>query len=336
MRLHRPVCVLGGLALLLATAACGGDATSGDDWPATSTLVDTRALSWADGSVIHLPGGDETDTHERVVSYVLAGDGAYARVGDPNSAALSVVHVTAGGAEATGIKADSLAASPDGRYLVTTDPTAGGDGLADENPLTIIDLETGTQVLHSGRYMGDPAGDDNYDDVDPGVLLVDDTDAYIDTVDGLRRFALATGGSRPLTQAERFAPDAPWNNIGQEPRTRWNADHTWAFETPVAAGWQGRFRDAGHRTVTPRTGASRWHFRLWLDAHTALGYAIKGPGDPHRRRLTAGDTAALMTCTVPDGACRVVPGSAKPYQQVRPYSDDPYDDIRPLPENQLP
>jgi hypothetical protein len=59
--------------------------------------------------------------------------------------------------------------------------------------------------------------------------------------------------------------------------------------------------------LVPRPGTTNWRFDRWLDLHTVVGFAnenLRDPDDPEVLK-----PSSLLTCTVPDGACTLIPDS---------------------------
>jgi hypothetical protein len=59
--------------------------------------------------------------------------------------------------------------------------------------------------------------------------------------------------------------------------------------------------------IIPRPDAISWRLDQWLDDTTVVGFANEGLDNPDRVKETK--PSSLMTCTVPDGSCTIVPDS---------------------------
>ena len=104
-----------------------------------------------------------------------------------------------------------------------------------------------------------------------------------------------------------WKPSARWNAI--DVRLPSHADSTspdgsWAIDD---RGEVEVLLSADGERVRPRTGTPRWGLGWWIDDETVVGVALSGPG----RGASVGpdDTATLITCRVPDGACEDVEGT---------------------------
>ena len=64
----------------------------------------------------------------------------------------------------------------------------------------------------------------------------------------------------------------------------------------------------GSGAYDARGGTDRWGLTAWLDDTTVVGYSVDGPGPDDQ--VAPGDSLALVTCTVPDGSCATVDGTA--------------------------
>lgn len=321
------------LAMLLTAAAltaCGSDGADGAlDWPASRDVAGADSgLVWADAPTgdVHLADGSTLAGDRAISSFVVAGRGAY--VVDDDSA---LVEVTADGSRATGAHVDQrLRASPGGRYLAFIDPLAGPlyqeDPAGDVHQMTsvVVDLETGQEIFRSTRGMGDPQEDDLvdlYEDASYGVLGLTDDTAWIEPATGdVLAIDLASGDVSTVPD-DPSGDRQPWETGTISPPTTGgaaNPDRTWGIyhvtvEDPDLSDVSGlRFsRDelepADGQRVVPRPDARTWSFEQWIDESTVAGFANPGLGDPDR--ITDPLPRSVMTCTVPDGSCTIVPDS---------------------------
>lgn len=311
-------------ALLLALpvlVACGEDAGTDADpvaWPTAGAEVALDGLAWASGDgTIHLGDGSTLDAGTPLRSFVLARGGAYVvprdgqglrRVGPDRTADLPARP-----------DPESLAASPDGRYLALIDRTGPEDQF--DTPLAeavVVDLVTGEEVLRSAEGMGDPASDDLtdlYEELEPAVLGVDDRHAYVLTTRDLRAVDLDTGEVEVVGDAGTDPRALPWYDALHPGLVADSPDGAWSIRAgqggvPRLVADTGRTvtttltpADVGVDPLAPSPGELSWTLDSWLDATHAAGRAVLtdpygGPGEP-----------ILITCAVPSGACRAVPGT---------------------------
>ncbi|AWB93018.1 hypothetical protein [Aeromicrobium chenweiae] len=319
------------LTLLLTAAvltACGSsDDGAGLDWSSTKAPVGAdTGLVWADALTgeIHLSDGQTLDADRAISSFVVAGDGAY--VVDKDDDAL--IEVTADGARPTGAHVETRAkASPSGRYLAFIDTLAGPkfEGTVHQLTSVVVDLKTGEEVFRSTRGMGDVEDDDLtdlYEDADYGVLAVNDETAWISVPEGdVLSIDLSTGKATSKRDTDTSNPKNPWvgPRFAPEPSEGpANPDRTWGIsrisrDVPaLAADPAFRFdRDeltsADGARLVPRTGAVSWRLEAWVDSETVVGHANDNLDNPDF--VKDPKTPSLMTCTVPDGACTLVPDS---------------------------
>lgn len=323
------------LALGPVLAGCGDDSGGGrtSAWPAAEVSVETRGLVWASGSTIHLGDGTTLDAGTPIRSYVVAQGGAYV-VPDTSSDEQpwpELVRVTPGGTERLGVRpeSDSLSPSPDGRYLAFLDRSGERDQY--DTPVAeavVVDLRTGDEVLRSDDGMGDPDIDDLtdlYEDATPYVLGVDDDHAWIHTVGDVRSIELATGDVEEV-DVDGGITGEPWYDALRTELVPDSPDGAWTIrpredgeggedDGPQLVADDGTTVDArltpaglGHTTdpALPPSLAPTihgWTIDSWLDATTAVGVARVVPP------LAADQVMVVITCTVPTGACRVVPGT---------------------------
>ncbi|PKH40650.1 hypothetical protein CXG46_11695 [Nocardioides alpinus] len=291
------------VVLSVALAACGEDGSSvgtgepGNEpsaWGTSQDPVATAPLVWESDGVVHLSDGTEVELGGPTSSYVVAGDGVFfvPSASEDAAAAEDVasgeVHFAAPGGEATDtglrLRADTLRASTDGRYLVGIDVESGdedeyGTPVAE---LVVLDLREGVEVAQTSQGLGDTGDDlaDLYEDAEIGVVAVTDDTAYVDAVDTTLAVDLAGGGTTDAGDVSVPVPGAP--------------------ESPDGA-WTIR-QDGDRAAVLGKDGTAvrldvptpRWTLDWWADAETAVGVAVADDG-----------SSALLTCRVPDGACEV-------------------------------
>lgn len=316
---HRAALVAPTLSVVLALTGCGdpdggAEPSGGPDWAASADPVATDTLAWAADGVIHL-GDASLDAGAPIEAYVVAGDGAYV----VSEGSTQLLLVRAGGAEETGAHADpdSLRASPDGRYLAFLDPEAGERDRYDTPQVVtvVVDLSSGREVLRSTEGMGDLASDDLadlYEDATPGVLGVSDEVAWVRATSRVLAVDLATGKVTDQPDEDPSDPTTqPWDAPRYPDSGPWNADRTWAIDQ---AETRDRFISADGGTVEPSPGTPTWSLSRWLDATTAVGFAVDAPADDGYLDQQAART--LMTCTVPDAACTLVAGTGGPLGRV--------------------
>ncbi|MFW6773533.1 hypothetical protein ACOACO_04560 [Nocardioides sp. CPCC 205120] len=300
-RPSRLVTAAAALVLAVAVSACdaggaGGtgvtddpDASDGPDavdWPSAGEPLAVDGLVWAADGTVHLPDGTRVvvgDATRETGDYVVAGGGVWFRgyrtpadvpAGAEDLGPADALHVAdaTGRATEVGIGVDSLAASPDGRYVALIDLTSGpedryGTPLAE---VVVVEAATGAEVLRSADGMGDPRSDDLaalYPDAEIEVLGFADGRVWVETAEGLRTFDPATGDS---AEGERDAvpAGAPWLEVGG--------------------------------AAPPGVDPERWRALSRLSDGTLVG-VVPDPG-------TAG--GVLTTCAVPAGPCAPVEGSA--------------------------
>lgn len=310
---------LAALALVVPLlAGCGEDTgePGAADWPAARAEVELRGLVWAgpDGT-IHLGDGSTLDAGGAVRSFVLARGGAYVVREDDDT----LLRVGPEGTEELAARPDpqSLAASPDGRYLALVDHSGRRDRY--DTPLAeavVVDLVSGRQVLRSDAGMGDPADDDLadlYEELEPSVLGVDEHRAYVLTTDDLRAVELRTGEVEVLGDAGTILRDQPWYDDLRPGLLAESPDGRWAIrpdEVPKLVADTGTVvptrltpADLGVSPLGLSGSEVSWSLDSWTDATTAVGGAVLV--DPH----DGAQDPVLVTCTVPTGACAVVPGT---------------------------
>lgn len=293
------------LALIgLLTAACGsaGETAAPDEpepWRTSQAPVTTAGMIWEADGTIHLSDGETLEAGEPVATYVVAGDGAFFVPEDAKDGAVQFVAAGEDPVE-TGlaVQADTLSASPDGRYVGGIDMVSGpeDDFGTPQATVRVFDLETGEEVVSSTEGMGDVGEDDLavlYPELGLALQLTDDTAFVTDATPDGTVYDLATGEARPWPE-------------GEEPPSLFEAD---ADRSP---GGEWTIRNRGLRDllessageqVEPRTGSDRWLLDFWADETTVVGTVIEGPGGG--QRVDPRDSTALMSCTVPRGECTV-------------------------------
>lgn len=288
------------LAAMVLLAACGSGGESPDGgpdlegpWLTSSDPVATEGLPWAADGTVHLADGETIETGGPVRAFVVAGDGVFFfpadgedEAGETGTGSAELSFVAPGESPVgTGLelRTDSLAASPDGRYVGGIDLTSGEE---DEfgTPVAVarvVDLREGEEVVTSSEGMGDPAEDDLavlYEDSRLRLALTDDT-AYVETArDGVLAHDL---GSGEVTAAE---DDGPF----RDPLSPQSPDGAW---TIVDRPDDDVVRSADGDTVAPSAGGDRLSLYGWLDDERVLGVAEAAEG------------GTLVTCTVPAGDC---------------------------------
>lgn len=289
------------MVLMAALGGCGSDDPGAVDedaaWITSSEPVDTSPVVWAAEGVVHLADGTEIDLGAQPSSYVVAGDGVFfvpaedAQEAETGSDVSAEVHFVApqGDPVETGLRlrADSLMASSDGRYLLGIDVESGpeddyGTPLAE---LVVRDLVEGREVVRTSEGLGDPSGDlaDLYEDAGIGVFVVTDEVAYIAGTSGLFSVDLDTGSILD-----------PEVDLDEEPPSQWvpeSPDGRWRIE---AKGKLSEVVDSEGEVVPLEVDAVRWRFDWWADAVTVVGIAGAEDG-----------SSALLTCVVPEGLCEV-------------------------------
>ena len=322
------------LVAALTLTACGSssDDSNALDWHRVNEPAGAdRGLVWADRQTgdIHLPDGKTLAADQPITSFVVAGGGAYVVEKDDQK----IVAVTEDGPEATGAHAGGLKASPDGRFLAFIDTQAGP--LFQEMPkgnhvhlLTsvVVDLTTGKEVFRSSRGMGDPESDDLtdlYEDASYGVLGLTDTTAWIEPATGdVLEIDLESGKVTALPDVAVPDEKNPWVQPKAPPPIGgdWNADRSWSIKKvsthdpavdPDPASRQSRdvLVRADGTELVPRPGTVNWSFDRWLDPTTVVGVADANLEKPDSLGTLL--PSSLLTCTVPDGACTIIPDSSR-------------------------
>jgi hypothetical protein len=320
------------LTMLVAAAtmtltACGSD-DSALDWSNADDPVGANSgLVWADAQTgeVHLSDGSTLSADRPISSFVVAGQGAYV-VAKANK---NLVEVGPKGPRKTGAYVDQApTASPDGRYLAFIDSKAGPKDEGGVHLLTsvVVDLKTGKEVFRSTRGMGDPDKDDLtvlYENVTYRVLGMTDETVWIEPARGaIFAVDLATGKVTPTPDSEVDTEvDNPWEGprLGAEPLYGpANQDRSWGIRhmskpapdlssDPAFDVERDVLESADGTRVAPRTGAVSWYFKQWIDKATVAGFANRYLDQADR--MDDRPPSSLLTCTVPDGDCTLVPDS---------------------------
>jgi hypothetical protein len=318
------------MTLTLSACATGTDDVDEVTWRGSDSPVGADdGLAWANAQSgeIHLPDGGTLDVEPPVRSFVLAGDGAYV-VDERNS---DIVAVTDAGAEATGAHAEGLRASPDGRYLAFIDTQAGplfqSDPHGDVHLLTsvVVDLATSKEIFRSTRGMGDPNKDDLtdlYEDASYGVLGMTNETAWIQPATGdVLAVQLSNGQVTTIDDHDLAETEKGWVRPPLSPPTIGgpaNADRSWGIyhvstpdpeqsSDPDVRIPRDELESADGTRIAPRVDAANWYFEQWVDATTVVGFANTGLVDPDRAMEVV--PSSIVSCTVPDGDCTLVPDS---------------------------
>ncbi|QBX55031.1 hypothetical protein EXE58_05895 [Nocardioides seonyuensis] len=302
MSSRRGAAAAAAMVVMAALGGCGSDSPGPIDedaaWLTSSDPVDTSPVVWAADGVVHLADGTEIDLGAQPASYVVAGDGVFfvpadnpqqAETGSDASAAVHFVEPEGDPVE-TGLRlrADSVRASPDGRYLLGVDVESGpeddyGTPLAE---LVVLDLTEGREVLRTSENFGDLDGDlaDLYGEIQVSVLDVTPTTAEVLGTDGPFLVDLATGAISDPEETEETGE--PWRSgVIESPDGRWRITTTGKVSQVV---------DSEGVAVPLEIDAVRWLLEWWADATTVVGIAGAEDG-----------SSALVTCVVPDGRCEV-------------------------------
>ncbi len=285
--------------LLSACDSGGGPAEVDDEaaWRTSTAPVETAGLSWAVGSTVHLPDGSTVDTGEPIREFVVAGDGVFfvpADEGEDDVLFEEPLWFVApdGEPEDTGLEVtrDHFATSPDGRFLTVLDADTD-DGSA---VMRIFDLSTGE--LHDSEDGMDTSGIDDpvhhLLETEVDILGIDDERLTARVIEGDFVYDLATGEG---TETDDVEPTDPLVS----PDGAWRIDESTPLREVLVS-------ETGEEVV-PDTGTRRWGLTSWLDDTTVVGFSIDGPGTGDQ--VGPDNVLAMMTCTVPDGACASVEGT---------------------------
>jgi hypothetical protein len=317
------------LTVAMALAGCGSGSDDGNalDWDGVDRPTGAAgALVWADRPTgqIHLADGVTLDAGQPISSFVAAGRGAYAvdQEGD------ALIEVTPTGARTTGAHVDKVVkASADGRYLAFLDlrsgPAVQGTHVIEA---VVVDLETGRETARSTQGMGGEDTDDLvdlYEDAQYGVLAVTDKTAWFSVPEGGVIAVDVKGGEITSIPQKDISDDKnPWDGprFAPEPADGpANPSRTWGIsrankvvpglsDDPAARFPRDEIVSPDGVPATLRIDAVSWRFEAWIDDATVVGYANEGLDNPDRVKTTM--DRSLATCTVPAGACTLIPDSA--------------------------
>lgn len=311
MRLNRGAALA---AVVMVLGGCGDPAPaqtsegSSDIGSLTTTEpVATGGLVWevADATEIDLGGPPS--------SYVVAGDGVFFMAAETDEAAET-------GSTASGeirfaapdqepvdtglrLRADTLRASPDGRFVAGIDVDSGeeddfGTHLAQ---VVVLDLQEGREVVRSSAGLGDLGDDlaDLYEEIPVAIAAMTDETAYVDGVDGTFAVDLATGDTEDAQGTELPLPGST-----DSPEGAWTLRNTDDVRAEIVG-------DDGE-PVALDVDAPQWTLDWWADATTAVGVAI-----------TSEHSSSLLTCAVPDGTCEVIEASTGAMVRFPTGANDP-------------
>lgn len=299
------------LAVLLAAllAGCGDDGPGRDDsdavtddapWRTSSAPVATSGLAWATDATVRLGDGTTVDTGAPVRAFMVGGDGVFfvpveRDEDDADFTEAPLWFARAGGEpEDTGLRvaSDGVAVTPDGETLVVLDSdTDTGTAV-----MRFFDLSSGDETVSEDGMdtsgIEDPV--DHLLESEVEILWVADDQVAARVIEGDVVYDLATGEGRVLADDEQVPVES--RDPAVSPDGAWRIDR------------RDGLRDAfvGARgDVLPDAGAPRWTLSSWVDAATAVGVAIDGPGTGDT--IGPDDSLTLLTCRVPSGACRPLP-----------------------------
>lgn len=305
---RRVLAGLVGVLLLLACVACDGEADrepGGRDWP-TGEPLDAAGIVWGKGHTIHFGDGTKIDTEDPYDEYAVAGDAVWftkEKVGDePSPDDGRLFRATRDGVEPTDSFAAQLKATDDGRYLVFLDHVNGpkDDTGTAAYLLVVIDTETGEETIRTTEGMDEagPVGlSAAYGEGPPYLRALTDDTVYVSALGESHVFDLGTGDFEEVQSEE-----IPDRIADEDDPPLWNTAHTWKI---AHSGVRTLLVGEDGAEVTPKSGTPRWYLRRWLDDDTVIGYAVTPGG-------RAGDESmTLMTCRVPSGECKHIPGATK-------------------------
>jgi len=311
------------VASSLALSACQ---TPDSTEPATPRVpvgpgpLATAAVTWAVGPTIHV-GETTIDVGALVQTMVEARGRIYFTRGRSD-----VVRVTDGGEpRATGLEADELVASEDGRYLGLLDKSEGMPWST-----VVVDLESGEVVVEDDAGMGDEHDDlaDLYEDAEPGVLGFDGDELFVRTAHGDAVMSWDARTGRRTEHDEDFFFLTPDPGGGRELRALVRRGRLVIPEDPYESTQPGHLSPDGSVALMPvgnRTAVfdmetarqlptdlpgRRFILGGWTNAETAYGLAVDGSAFGPR-------PVRLVECrlTVEQRQCRVL-------QTVRPPQDE--------------
>lgn len=201
---RRPL-LFGGAALVLVLLfgvgiwLVGGGGTGGKDGPPTGEWPKAEhpilpGQARVSGSAVILPDGRSVDTGAPIDVYVAAGAGVYFLHEDDDELRVATVDgtVTDLGAHA---HPDSLHVSPDGRHLAFLE-ISGKPWKA-----VVVDLVEGEEIVRSTDGMGRGVGlDELYAELEPTVVGLTDSAAYVMTTEDVVAFDLDSGDPEVLQE----------------------------------------------------------------------------------------------------------------------------------------
>ena len=283
--------------VVLASCGSGSDVDLDDDaaWRTSTAPVETAGLSWAVGATVHLSDGTTVDAGEPIREFVVAGDGVFfVPEGEDEALFEEPLWFVApdGEPEDTGLEVtrDHFATSPDGRYLTVLDAdTDEGSAV-----MRIFDLDTG-EAIESEDGMDTSGIDDPVNhllEMELDLLGIDDAQLTARVIEGEFVYDLATGEG---TETDDVEPADPLVS----PDGAWRIDESTPLREVLVS-------ETGEEVV-PDVGARRWGLTSWIDDTTVVGASIDGPGTGGQ--VGPDNSLAMMTCTVPDGACATVEGT---------------------------
>lgn len=303
MRLNRGAALA---AVVMVLGGCGDpdpaqptEGSSDIDSLTSTDPVATGPLVWEAHGVVHLADHTEIDLGGLPSSYVVAGDGVFFlaaetdEAAETGSAASGEVRFAAPDQEPvdTGlrVRADTLRASPDGRFLAGIDVESGeeddyGTHLAQ---VVVLDLQEGREVVRSSDGLGDLGDDlaDLYEEIPVAIAAMTDETAYVAGVDGTFAVDLATGDTEDADGTELPLPGST-----DSPDGAWTLRNTDDVRAEILG-------DDGE-PMALAVDAPQWTLDWWADATTAVGVAITSDG-----------SSSLLTCAAPDGTCEVIEAS---------------------------
>lgn len=236
--IRRGYAAVAALLVPLGLVGCDGDAPDASDpvvevsWPASDApLAETGLVWWADGE-LHLGDGTTVPvggSDREPGDLVVGGDRVWVRgwvppadlpdSGDDDLGHPDDLHLVdaSGDVEDLDVRVDSLAASPDGRYVALIDLTSGEEDRygTPQAATVVVDTRTGEEVVRSTDGMGDRASDDLaalYPDVELEVRGFADGAFWIDTAEGTRTVD-PTDGRIVAVDPENEPEDAPWREV---------------------------------------------------------------------------------------------------------------------------
>ncbi|WP_248579637.1 hypothetical protein [Nocardioides sp. InS609-2] len=318
---HRVAALAVASVLAAGLAGCADDTpTTSETWPAVDDLVDTSGLVWAVDGVVHLGDGSTIDTGSTVTEYVVAGDGVWFRPDTPDDDGLAELrHATSSGVEGTRAHPhpSTLSTSPDGRFLAFLDRPQGADGPAEA---VVVDLADGTELVRSRTGLGKDVDDwaDLYEEVPISVIGVSVDTAYVQAVDGVLAYDLATGQGSPAEVAQGGLSETDWYQQFSPTYPLPNVAGTWAIRNPDDLAAPPELVPADGDPVSTRLlpadgppvpggpALERWWLDSWLDDATTVGGTPAGT-----EQMPSSPLDVLITCTVPAGTCRPIPGTER-------------------------